>query len=172
MDGDSGDAGPSSDCRLPEALGMGGGAALWHNEAENTQKIYVDRQFFASYEDQVKALQESTTVYIGNLSFYTTEAQIYELCSRVGPVKRVIMGLNRRTKTPCGFCFVEHYTADAALENVNRVTGLVLDDRPLRSELDFGFREGRQRAPPRPSRREFPKGSRVDDEHPPFGYTL
>jgi len=83
-------------------------------------------------------------VYIGNLSFYTTEAQIYELCSRAGPVKRVVMGLNRHTKTPCGFCFVEHFTAEAALECVGRVTGLVLDDRIVRAELDFGFRDGRQ----------------------------
>ena len=78
------------------------------------------------------------------------------------------MGLNRHTKTPCGFCFVEHYTAEAALENVNRITGLVLDDRPLRSELDFGFREGRQRAARVPVR----TAARVDDEHPPFCYTL
>ncbi|KAJ8608874.1 hypothetical protein CTAYLR_005261 [Chrysophaeum taylorii] len=129
---------------LPEAQGMGGGAALWWNESESTQKIYVDRQFFVSFEEQVSALRDSKTVYIGNLSFYTTEAQIYELCARVGPVKRVVMGLNRHSKTPCGFCFVEHYTAEAALENVARITGLVLDDRILRSELDFGFREGRQ----------------------------
>lgn len=54
------------------------------------------------------------------------------------------MGLNRNTKTPCGFCFVQHYTAEAALETVNRITGLVLDDRILRAELDFGFRQGRQ----------------------------
>ena len=153
---------------LPACQGLGAGACLWHNEAENTQKIYVDRQFFASYEDQVTALHGSTTVYIGNLSFYTTEAQIYALCARAGPVKKVIMGLNRHTKTPCGFCFVEHYTAEAALENVNRITGLVLDDRPLRSELDFGFREGRQRAARVPVR----TAARVDDEHPPFCYTL
>ena len=31
-----------------------------------------------------------------------------------------------------------------ALDTVARVTGLVLDDRPLRAELDFGFRDGRQ----------------------------
>lgn len=68
-------------------------------------------------------------VAAGNLSFLTTEAQIYELCSLVGPVKRVIMGLNRNSKTPCGFCFVEHYTAEAALENVARVTGLVGESR-------------------------------------------
>ena len=89
----------------------------------------------------------SKTVYIGNLSFYTTEAQIVELCSRTGPVRKVIMGLNRHTKEPCGFCFVEHYSSEAALDTVSRITGLVLDDRPLRAELDFGFRDGRQCAP-------------------------
>ena len=45
---------------LPKARGLGAGAALWHDEAANTQKIYVDRQFFASYEDQVQALTDST----------------------------------------------------------------------------------------------------------------
>lgn len=35
------------------------------------------------------------------------EEQIYELFSRVGDVKRIIMGLDRNNKTPCGFCFVE-----------------------------------------------------------------
>lgn len=129
---------------LPRAQGVGGGAALWWNESESRQKIYVDRQFFASFEDQVSALRGSKTVYVGNLSFYTTEAQIFELCARCGPVKRIVMGLNRNTKTPCGFCFVEYFSAEAALESVARVTGLVLDDRILRAELDFGFREGRQ----------------------------
>lgn len=40
-------------------------------------------------------------------SFFTTEEQIYELFSRVGDIKRIIMGLDRNQKTPCGFCFVE-----------------------------------------------------------------
>jgi nuclear cap-binding protein subunit 2 len=52
-------------------------------------------------------VQESNTVYVGNLSFYTTEEQIYELFSKVGDIKRIIMGLDREKKTPCGFCFVE-----------------------------------------------------------------
>ena len=152
---------------LPKARGLGAGAALWHDEASNTQKIYVDRQFFASYEDQVQALTDSKTVYIGNLSFYTTEAQIVELCSRTGPVKKVIMGLNRHTKEPCGFCFVEHYSSEAALDNVSRITGLVLDDRPLRAELDFGFRDGRQCASV-----SYFILSNVDDEpHSPSCYT-
>jgi len=60
------------------------------------------------------ALSHSATLYVGNLSFYTTEEQMYELFSRVtnvtggGGIKRIIMGLDRNTKTPCGFAFVEY----------------------------------------------------------------
>ena len=71
------------------------------------KKIYWDRKKFNSFGDQVEALAAATTVYVGNMSFYTTEAQIYELFGTVGRVKRVIMGLNKMQKTPCGFCFVE-----------------------------------------------------------------
>ena len=53
-------------------------------------------------------LENSITLYVGNLTFFTTEEQIYELFSKTGEVKRLIMGLNRETKTPCGFCFVEY----------------------------------------------------------------
>lgn len=50
----------------------------------------------------------SCTLYVGNLSFYTTEEQIFELFSKCGDVKRIIMGLDKFKKTPCGFCFVEY----------------------------------------------------------------
>ena len=36
------------------------------------------------------------------------EEQIYELFSRAGDLKRVVMGLDKLKKTPCGFCFVEY----------------------------------------------------------------
>lgn len=55
-------------------------------------------------------LKTSKTVYVGNLSFFTTEAQIHESFSVVGPIKRIVMGVNANTKTPCGFCFVEYYS--------------------------------------------------------------
>jgi hypothetical protein len=44
---------------------------------------------------------------VGNLSFFTTEEQIFELFSKAALIKRIIMGLDRNSKTPCGFCFVE-----------------------------------------------------------------
>lgn len=71
------------------------------------QRNYWDRKTFSSYDEQQRAMATSTTLYVGNLSFFTSEVQIYELFSRVGSVQKVIMGLDRFKKTPCGFSFVE-----------------------------------------------------------------
>lgn len=77
---------------------------------------HIDRDSRArsSPIEQQMAIAQSSTLYIGNLSFYTTEEQMYELFARVthvvggGGIKRIIMGLDRNTKTPCGFAFVEY----------------------------------------------------------------
>jgi len=120
-------------------------ALIFHDEefAKKNQKIYMDRKYFTRYEDQVAALRGSKWVYVGNLSFHTSEAQVHALFSRVGLVKSVIMGLNSKTKTPCGFCFVEYHSPQAALESVALISGTVLDTRQIRVELDFGYKNGR-----------------------------
>lgn len=86
----------------------------------------------------------TTTVYVGNLSFYTTEEQIFALFSTCGDIKRIIMGLDRFKKTPCGFCFVEFYTTDATDRCVLYVNKTKLDDRIIRVDWDIGFEESRQ----------------------------
>lgn len=53
-------------------------------------------------------LANTTTLYVGNLSFYATEEQIYEHFSKCSEIKRIIVGLDRNQKTPCGFCVVEY----------------------------------------------------------------
>ena len=55
-----------------------------------------------------RKLESSATLYVGNLSFFTTEEQIQELFSRAGDLKKIIMGLDKIKKVPCGFCFVEY----------------------------------------------------------------
>lgn len=104
--------------------------------ALSSYSSYRDSRSPLSIDQQHANLGQSSTVYVGNLSFYTTgqspppplppchgavsisirllnsrfpiaEEQIYELFSHVGDIKRIIMGLDRNTKTPCGFCFVE-----------------------------------------------------------------
>ncbi|KAJ8308358.1 hypothetical protein KUTeg_013232 [Tegillarca granosa] len=83
-------------------------------------------------------------MYVGNLSFFTTEEQIYELFGKCGDIKRIIMGLDKIKKTPCGFCFVEYYTREESENAMRYVNGTRLDDRIIRCDWDVGFKEGRQ----------------------------
>lgn len=63
---------------------------------------------------------------------------------RCGEIKRLVMGLDRYAKTPCGFCFVEYYTHQDALDCLKYIGGTKLDERIIRTDLDPGFQEGRQ----------------------------
>lgn len=105
---------------------------------------YRDRRFPGTQEEFEQALQNSTTIYIGNMSFYTTEEQVYELFSRAGEIKKIIMGLDKNTKTPCGFCFVLFYSREDTEDAVKYISGTILDDRPIRVDFDWGFVDGRQ----------------------------
>ena len=97
-----------------------------------------------SRAEQDRLLRNSTTLYVGNLSFYTTEEQIYELFSKCGDIRRIIMGLDKYKKTPCGFCFVEYYQRIDAENCMRYINGTRLDDRIIRTDWDAGFIEGRQ----------------------------
>ncbi|KAK8390094.1 hypothetical protein O3P69_012965 [Scylla paramamosain] len=105
---------------------------------------YRDQHFKGSRADQERMLHLSTTLYVGNLSFYTTEEQLYELFGRAGDVKKIVMGLDKFKKTPCGFCFVEYFTRDDAEMCMRFINGTRLDDRIVRTDWDAGFVEGRQ----------------------------
>ena len=105
---------------------------------------YFDSRYPGTEEQFTKDLHGSNTLYVGNLSFYTTEEQIYELFSRAGEIKRIIMGLDRMKKTPCGFCFVEYYRREDAMDCMKYINGSKLDERIIRTDWDPGYREGRQ----------------------------
>ncbi|KAJ4528040.1 nuclear cap binding complex subunit [Exophiala dermatitidis] len=103
-----------------------------------------DRDGAGNKAEEDDELKDATTLYVGNLSFYTTEEQIHELFSKCGEIKRLVMGLDRFQKTPCGFCFVEYYTHQDALDCMKYIGGTKLDERVIRTDLDVGFQEGRQ----------------------------
>jgi len=105
---------------------------------------YRDQHFKGSRGDQERLLRQSTTLYVGNMSFYTTEEQIYELFGKCGEVKRVVMGLDKFKRTPCGFCFVEYYLREDSENAIRFINGTRLDDRIIRTDWDAGFIEGRQ----------------------------
>lgn len=105
---------------------------------------YRDQQYKGSRYEQEQKLLKTTTLYIGNLSFYTTEEQVHEVFRQAGDLKRIIMGLDRLKKTPCGFCFVEFFDRADAETAVRFLNGAKLDDRQIRTDWDWGFDDGRQ----------------------------
>ncbi|ODV89368.1 hypothetical protein CANCADRAFT_3995 [Tortispora caseinolytica NRRL Y-17796] len=105
---------------------------------------YMIRKCSRQGESAYKILQDSRTLYVGNLSFYTSEEQIAELFKEAGEIKRIIMGLDRFEKTPCGFCFVEYFDHESALRCLKYISGTKLDERIVRADLDPGFEDGRQ----------------------------
>lgn len=111
---------------------------------EENKRLYWDRSHYDSPASQMKALALSSTLYIGNLAFSTGTRHIRSHFSRVGIVKKIVMGLDRHKKTPCGFCFVEYRNREDALLAVAHLTGTKLDGKVIRAELDAGFQPGRE----------------------------
>eukprot|EP00898_Chlorokybus_atmophyticus_P008362 jgi/Chlat1/8527/Chrsp80S07901 len=105
---------------------------------------YRDRRFPGTQEEFDECLRTTCTVYVGNLSFYTTEEQLLEVFAKAGEARRVIMGLDKTRLTPCGFAFVIYYTRADTEDCVRYLNGTIVDDRPIRVDFDWGFQEGRQ----------------------------
>ena len=111
---------------------------------DDPKKLYWDRSHYNSKGAQIRALHHSSTLYVGNLAFTTRTQHVWQHFAYLGPVKRVVMGLDRLKKTPCGFCFVEYDQRSHALAAVAHLSGTKLDGNLIRVELDAGFADGRQ----------------------------
>ncbi|MEP7287179.1 MAG: RNA-binding protein [Chloroflexota bacterium] len=70
-------------------------------------------------------------LYVGNLSYSTTEAQIRELFSQTGEIESVALITDRETGRAKGFGFVEMATEEGARETIKRFDGYSLDNRNL-----------------------------------------
>lgn len=94
--------------------------------------------------ESLKKSMKSCTLYIGKLSTDTTEEQLYELFSKCGIIKQIIMGLDRFKNTPCGFCFIVYQDTKGALSAMKYLNHTMLDGSKIEIDLDPGFVEGRQ----------------------------
>jgi len=70
-------------------------------------------------------------LYVGNLSYSTTEEQVRELFSQAGEVDSVALITDRDTGRAKGFGFVEMATEEGAQEAIRRFNGFTLDSRAL-----------------------------------------
>ena len=114
-------------------------AALYSDLELQAHSEYYDRRSGLSEADYKQRLKTSTTLYVGNLSFYTQEGQLLELFSKSGIVKNLFMGLNNKTFKPCGFCFVEYNTREEARLAIDCFNMILLDGKRIRIDWDYGF---------------------------------
>ena len=112
--------------------------------------LLVGRNTIFAYDFGLKLSGLSTRRKNRYMSFLQSESKVlgepiplltYDRC---GEIKRLVMGLDRFNKTPCGFCFVEYYNHQDALDCMKYIGGTKLDERIIRTDLDPGFQEGRQ----------------------------
>jgi cold-inducible RNA-binding protein len=70
-------------------------------------------------------------IYVGNLPFTASEAEVRTLFSQHGTVESVSLPTDRETGRPRGFGFVEMSQADAA-RAIQSLNGYSMNGRPLR----------------------------------------
>ena len=73
----------------------------------------------------------STKLFVGNLSFNTTENQLQDLFAAHGPVTSVDLIMDKFSGRPRGFAFVTMETKEAADAAVQALHGKNLDGRDL-----------------------------------------
>ena len=72
-----------------------------------------------------------TTIYVGNLPFSATEAEVRKLFEQYGSVQSVKLVNDRETGRPRGFGFVDMPTSDAQ-KAIQATNGMDMGGRPLR----------------------------------------
>lgn len=91
-----------------------------------------------------------TNIFVGNLSYQTTESELEAAFSEFGAVDRVSVVRDRDTGQPRGFAFVEMANSNEAANAINAMNGRELNGRALnvnearpREERRGGFGGGR-----------------------------
>ena len=70
-------------------------------------------------------------LFVGNLSYSTTEADLRDYFGTVAPPSQVVLPVDRETGRPRGFAFVEFGDRAHAEQAIQRFNGQVFNGRPL-----------------------------------------
>jgi RNA recognition motif-containing protein len=74
----------------------------------------------------------SKKLYIGNLDYATTEANLSDLFGEVGEVSSVNLITDRMTGRSRGFAFIEMAQASAAQQAINELNGRTVGERQIK----------------------------------------
>ena len=88
-------------------------------------------------------------LFVGNLSYSTTEADLRAYFGTVAPPSQVVLPVDRETGRPRGFAFVEFTDRAQAEQAIQKFNGQVFNGRPL-AVSEARAREDRGPGAPRP----------------------
>lgn len=117
----------------------------------------------------------SKKLFVGGLSWSTTEESLKETCSVYGTILSVVIVLDKETRKSRGFGFVEFSNEAEALAATDGLNGTRLDGRNinLRPAVDNKNKRDRAQRPPRgreerPNRREHNSRPNQPKASPPW----
>ena len=88
-----------------------------------------------------------SNIFVGNLSFQTTQEDLLATFSKFGNVEQVKIVTDRDSGQPRGFAFVEMTNAQDAQKAIAQLNGAELNGRPLNvneARSKFGSTGGRE----------------------------
>ncbi|KAL7576054.1 hypothetical protein ACA910_000839 [Epithemia clementina (nom. ined.)] len=106
--------------------------------AESDETVSDDAVSSSDGEDdseEKRILRVRHTVFLGNLPFDITEAEVSELCSPYGTVSLTTIPKNRESGLPRGFAFVDMSSAKELQAVVDNVDGTQFRGRSLRANI-------------------------------------
>jgi RNA recognition motif-containing protein len=89
-------------------------------------------------------------LFVGNLSYATTEAELRTYFGTVAPPSQVVLPVDRETGRPRGFAFVEFQERSHAEQAIQRFNGQPFNGRPLAVSEARAREERGPGGPPRP----------------------
>lgn len=111
-------------------------------------------------------------LFVGNLSYQTTEAELRAYFGTVAPPSQVVLPVDRETGRPRGFAFVEYTERSHAESAIQKFNGQAFNGRPL-AVSEARAREDRGPSGPRPGGSAFggprPGGSSFGGPRPGGG---
>mmetsp|Transcript_24838 Transcript_24838/g.56067 ORF Transcript_24838/g.56067 Transcript_24838/m.56067 type:complete len:97 (+) Transcript_24838:1-291(+) len=88
-------------------------------------------------------MQYHKTIYVGNLSKNLREEFLWFLFSKIGRIKRIIIGINKKSLLPCGFCFIEYFFIMDCRITQQTLFGLEIKGKFIKLDKDDGYKENR-----------------------------
>jgi cold-inducible RNA-binding protein len=71
-------------------------------------------------------------LYVGNLSYNTTQESLHEAFSSAGEVREIAIPTDRETGQPRGFAFVTMASDQAAAAAIQKLNGQLIDGRAVK----------------------------------------